>query len=73
VIYESRLVPLVAGLLGRLLAPDGLALIASPHRVAARAFPDALKAVGLSFRVDSATARSEDGQLIEGVIYRVTR
>jgi predicted nicotinamide N-methyase len=73
VIYESRLVPLVAGLLVRLLAPDGLALIASPHRVAARAFPDALKAVGLSFRVDSATARSEDGQLIEGVIYRVTR
>jgi hypothetical protein len=30
-------------------------------------------AVGLSCRVEPATARDADGQLIEGMIYRVTR
>ena len=71
-LYEARLVPLVAGLLARLLAPGGVGLLASPHRVAARAFPAALTAVGLSCQVEPATARTEDGQLIEGMIYRVT-
>ncbi len=35
VIYEARLVPLVADVLGKMLAPDGLGLIGSPYRVAA--------------------------------------
>ena len=38
VLYERRLVPLVAGLLARMLAPDGIALIADPYRVAAEGF-----------------------------------
>ena len=73
VIYEARLVPLVAGLLGRLLAPGGVGLLASPYRVAAKGFPAALAEVGLVCQAEAATARTEDGQLIEGTIYRVTR
>ena len=38
VLYELRLVPLVAELLSRLLAPDGLGVIASPFRATARDF-----------------------------------
>src|SRR5262249_451524 len=36
VLYEARLVPLVANLLGKLLAPGGIGLIGSPYRVAAK-------------------------------------
>jgi predicted nicotinamide N-methyase len=73
VLYEARLVPLVAGLLQQMLAPGGIGLIASPYRVAAKGFPDALAGLGLTCRAEAATARSENGSLIEGTIYRVTR
>jgi predicted nicotinamide N-methyase len=73
VIYEARLVPLVAQLLAELLAPEGLGLIASPYRVAAEEFPTALAARGLICTPVPATARSEDGRMIVGTIYRVRR
>jgi predicted nicotinamide N-methyase len=73
VLYEARLVPLVAGLLGRMLAVGGVGLIASPYRIAAKGFPAALDGVGLLCQAESATAQTEDGRLIEGTIYRVTR
>ncbi len=73
VIYEARLVPLVAGLLGRMLAPGGVGLLASPYRVAAKGFPAVVAELGLVCQAEAATARSEDGRLIEGTIYRVTR
>jgi hypothetical protein len=73
VIYEARLVPLVAGLLERLLDDDGTALIASPYRVAAEGFPAAVASLGLLCRAEPAKARTEDGRLIEGTIYRVRR
>jgi predicted nicotinamide N-methyase len=73
VIYEARLVPVVAGLLARMLAPRGVGLIASPYRVAARGFPAALAERGLVCQAEATTARTEDGQLIKGTIYRVTR
>jgi predicted nicotinamide N-methyase len=72
VIYESRLVPLVAALLRRLLAPGGVGLLASPYRLAASGFPAAVAEVGLVCITEAATAHSDDGQLIEGTIYRVT-
>jgi predicted nicotinamide N-methyase len=73
VLYEARLVPLVAALLGRMLAPGGVGLLASPYRVAAKGFPTALSELGLACHANAATARSEDGRSIEGTIYRVTR
>jgi predicted nicotinamide N-methyase len=73
VIYELRLVPLVAKLLSRLLAPDGMGVIASPYRAAAQGFPAALADVGLTSQEKSVTARSPEGQTIEGTIYQVRR
>jgi predicted nicotinamide N-methyase len=73
VIYEAALVPLVAGLLSALLAPGGVGLIASPYRVAALAFPDALAPLGLTCRAEPARARTGEGRLVDGTIYRVTR
>ena len=61
----------------RSVGPDARArghrLIASPYRVAAKGFPAALAEHGLVCEAEAATARSEDGRLIEGTIYRVTR
>jgi predicted nicotinamide N-methyase len=73
VIYEARLVPLVARLLGQLLAPGGVGLISSPIRVAAERFPAALADVGLLCQAKAASARTEGGQSFEGLIYRVSR
>jgi hypothetical protein len=73
VTYEARLVPLVAGVLAAMLAPDGLGLIASPYRVADRGFPAAVASLGLACRAEPSTARTEDGLSIAGTIYRVNR
>jgi predicted nicotinamide N-methyase len=73
VLYELRLVTLVAGLLSRLLAPDGMGVIASPYRAAAQGFPAALAEVGLTCEEKSVTSRSPEGQTIEGTIYQVRR
>jgi predicted nicotinamide N-methyase len=72
-LYELRLVPLVAGLLSRLLAPEGIGVIASPNRAAALGFPAALADVGLTSQEKSVTARSPGGQTIEGTIFQVRR
>jgi hypothetical protein len=72
VLYERRLVPLVANLLARMLEPGGgLGLIACPGRASAEGFPAALTSLGLCSRVEPVESRSEDEQRIHGVLYRV--
>jgi len=71
VIYETRLVPLVANLLSKLLAPGGLGLIATPYRLSAEGFPAALALLGLTCRAEPATAHYEDGETVRGTVYRV--
>ncbi len=71
VIYEAPLVPLVANLARTLLAPGGMALIASPYRVAALAFPSTCMSLGLECVAEPATAYTENGRSIDGTIYRV--
>jgi predicted nicotinamide N-methyase len=73
VLYERRLVPLVASLLARMLAPNGYALIAGPYRVATAGFARALAARGLSCTDEPVAARSEEQGSIRGTLYRVTR
>lgn len=73
VLYEKRLVPLVAELLARLLAADGVGLIASPLRVAAEDFPQALIDRGLKCRLDPLIGRDERGEPVRGTLYRVSR
>jgi predicted nicotinamide N-methyase len=73
VLYERRLVPLVASVLSRMLAPEGLGLISCPGRSSALGFPEALASHRLTCRIESIAARSEDDQLLHGRLYRVRR
>jgi predicted nicotinamide N-methyase len=71
VLYERRLVPLVANLLATMLAPGGRALIACPGRASAEGFPSALDSLGLRCRTEPVESKSEDEQRIGGVVHRV--
>jgi hypothetical protein len=73
VLYERRLVPLVAGVIDRALEPGGLALIAGPFRAASEGFPVALAAAGLG--CESVTVVAEGGDLgpVRGTLHRVRR
>jgi predicted nicotinamide N-methyase len=73
VLYERRLVPLVADVIDRMLAPDGYALIAGPYRVATAGFGRALAARGLRYRDEPVAAQSEEQGPIRGTLYRVHR
>ena len=66
VLYERRLVPLVANLLAKMLAPGGLGLIACPGRDSAAAFPAALAAQGLACREEPVETLSDEGRRISG-------
>ncbi|QDV32452.1 class I SAM-dependent methyltransferase [Tautonia plasticadhaerens] len=73
VLYERRLVPLVVGVLRALLAPDGVALVSGPYRVATEDLGPALSAAGL--RSESSPIRSEDehGRPLRGTLHRIRR
>ncbi len=73
VLYERRLVPLVAGVLGRMLSPGGEAWIADPYRAAAEDFPRALAARGLACVAEAIESRSDELGPIRGTLHRVTR
>jgi predicted nicotinamide N-methyase len=71
VLYERRLVPLVANLIVHMLAPDGYALIAGPYRVATAGFARALGARGMKYSDEPVAAHSEEQGAIRGTLYRV--
>lgn len=73
VLYEARLVPMVADVLARMLAPGGEALIATPPRSSAGAFPDAAARAGLSVQAQPATALDETGAPQRGTVFKVER
>ena len=73
VLYEKRLVPLVANVLATMLAPGGVALIADPYRVAAESFPAELEARGLTYEVQSVEASSAELGAVRGTLHRVRR
>lgn len=73
VLYERRLVPLVADLLAAMLAPGGLALIADPYRAAAEGFAEEVEARGLSCEAAPVSAESAELGPIRGTLHRVTR
>lgn len=73
VLYEARLVPTVADVLARLLAPDGEAIVATPRRASAESFPDELRARGLACRSDATETADEAGGRVAGLIHRVRR
>jgi len=73
VLYESRLVPLVADVLARTLAPGGEAYIADPYRVAAEDFPRIVRDRGMSCEVERIETISQEHGVINGTLHRVQR
>ena len=73
VLYEPRLVPLVVGVLEQMLAPDGLALVAGPYRVATEDLQAQLDRAGLMAEVVSTTATTEAGHPVRGTLHRIRR
>ena len=73
VLYERRLVPLVAGVIARMLAPGGVALVAGPYRVATEDLPGELAAAGLIAESEPVTATTERGAPVRGTLHRIRR
>jgi predicted nicotinamide N-methyase len=71
VLYERRLVPLVANVLSTMLAPDGLALIADPYRASADGIDAALEPLGLWCDCEDLTANSPELGPIRGTLRRI--
>jgi predicted nicotinamide N-methyase len=70
VLYECRLVPLVANLIAELLEPNGVALVAGPYRVATEGFEAVLQSRGLSCEVEPVRAVGEQGP-VRGTLHRI--
>jgi predicted nicotinamide N-methyase len=73
VLYERRLVPLVAGVLSRMLPAGGLGLISCPGRPSGERFPEVVRSLGLDCQVESVESRARDGEFVSGLVYRVRR
>jgi predicted nicotinamide N-methyase len=73
VLYERRLVPLVADVLARMLSPGGEAWIADPYRAAAEEFPREVAARGLECAAEAVEAHSEELGPVRGTLHRVIR
>jgi predicted nicotinamide N-methyase len=71
-LYERRLVPLLAKLLHRMLAPGGLGLIACPGRSSAEGFADSLADHGLTCTATLGAAPSDEGKLVRGILYQIS-
>ncbi len=72
-LYESRLVPLVAQVIDRMLAEDGRALLAGPKRAPTEGFAGAMCALG--FRVECQPIQTSDweGRPVRGQVHVVRR
>lgn len=70
VLYERRLVPLVANLLARMLEPGGVALVAGPYRVATEGLGACLEAHGLIYDEEPIRAVSAHGP-VRGTLHRI--
>lgn len=71
VLYERRLVPLVANLLARMLEPEGVALVADPNRVAALGFEGELTSRGLICETQSIQLETSELGPLTGTLHRV--
>jgi predicted nicotinamide N-methyase len=73
VLYERRLVPLVAGVIARMLAEGGVALVAGPYRVATEGLDAELDRHGLAARSEPVAATTEMGRAVRGTLHRISR
>ena len=73
VLYEQHHAAALAGVIDRLLAPDGQALVADPGRLKAAAFAPACHGLGLAVETKPARRPHAATGGPEVVVYRVTR
>lgn len=71
--YEPRFVQPLVDFLVKLLAPEGLALIADPDRMSAKPFRSRLYEAGMEVRAEFARVGEPGGERTKGTIYRITR
>ena len=71
VLYERRLVPLVAEVISRMLTPDGVALVAGPYRVATEDLSHELKRHGLKAEATPIESRDDKGRPVRGTLHRI--
>jgi predicted nicotinamide N-methyase len=69
--YEARLVEPLIGLLGTVLAPGGVCLIADPDRLAARVFKWKLEEAGYDVTAQFIRAGEPGGERTKGTLYRI--
>ncbi|HMB03042.1 MAG TPA: methyltransferase [Isosphaeraceae bacterium] len=73
VLYERRLVPLVANVLAAMLAPDGVAWIADPYRASAEGIDAALRPLGLRCETEPLAANAPELGPLRGTLRRIGR
>ncbi|MFO0956893.1 MAG: methyltransferase [Isosphaeraceae bacterium] len=71
VLYEHRLVPLVVGVIRKMLAADGVAWISGPYRVATLDLEPLLDAARLRHEATPAASIDDRGRPVRGTIHRV--
>lgn len=71
--YEARLVEPLIGLLGAVLGPGGVCLIADPDRLAARVFKWKLEEAGYDVAAEFIRAGEPGGERTKGTLYRIRR
>ena len=71
VLYERKLVPLVADVLAAMLGPGGFALLSDPNRIAAEGFAEILATRGLQTKTEALSSSTEEFGAIRGRLFRV--
>lgn len=71
VLYERRLLPLVAGVIARMLDPEGEAWVAGPYRSAGDQLLDVLDHYRLNTVDTPIVSRDLDGRTLHGTLHRI--
>jgi predicted nicotinamide N-methyase len=71
--YEPRMVETLAGFIARVLAPNGVCLIADPDRYSARPFRWTAEQAGLRVTPSLVRAGEPGGERHKGTLYRITK
>lgn len=70
-VYELRSIEPLAGLIKRLLAPDGVCLLTDQDRVPADKLREGLASAGLAFTTELVRAGEPGGRRTKGTLYRI--
>jgi predicted nicotinamide N-methyase len=72
-VYEERNVPPIVGLIKRVLAEDGVALVTDQDRIPAGLLKALLASEGLPYTTRMLRAGEPGGDRLKGTLYRITR